>query len=349
MRGRWFGVLACAGMLVAGCGGGDDDASTTSSAVPVSTVGATSQPPATSVVSAVESADVPRTSTLPATTQPMPTEGLIAAIEVLGGPDWLAADEHGVWAKLDNGSVVLISPATNAITDTVDVGGDLCQGLGAGDGSIWACSGSDVARLDAGHPEVLSVMPVGKTYTQGEIGVTDGQVWVLTGDGSSLMGYLTDTQDLWSRFTLPVRGTDLGVGDAGLWVVSTVDGAVVHVDLGSGRALDTVELTAPLDVAVDRDVWVGAATETVRIDASGAIDLRIPVGTGGLGSIALTPNEVWIRGTDPVLTRADRATGAILAQYPLDVTSPGDTVYAFGSVWTAASDNATVLRYAAPN
>ncbi len=294
--------------------------------------------------------DAPATSgALAGTTQALPTEGLIAAIEVLGGPDWLAVDEHGVWAKLDNGSVVLISPATNAITATVDVGGELCQGLGAGDGSIWACSGSDVAHLDAGHPELLSLMPVGKTYSQGELGVADGQVWVLTGDGSSLLGYLTDTHDLWSRFDLPVRGTDLGVGDAGLWVVSKVDGAVVHVDLSSGRTLDTIELTGPLDVAVDRDVWVGAASETVRIGASGAIDLRIPVGTGGLGSIALTPNEVWIRGTDPVLTRADRATGAILAQYPLGVTSAGDTVYGFGSVWTSASDDATVLRYAAPN
>ncbi len=340
-------------MLVAGCSGGDDDAATT-----VASVATTSTTPTPSTTT-------PPTTTPPTTpaaqvtdtTLPAVTEGLITEIEVLGGPDWLEADEHGVWAKLDNGSVVLISPATNAIVDTVDVGGELCQGLGAGDGSIWACSGRDVARIDAGHPAVLSVIPVAKAYSQGELGVADGQLWVLTGDGSVLLGYLTDTQDVWSRFQLPVRGTDLGVGAPGLWVVSTVDDAVVHVDLGSGRVIDTVSLTGPVDVAVDPtldsavdgNVWVGAVTETVRIDSTGAIDLRIPVGTGAAGSIVLTPNEVWIRDTAPLLTRADRATGAIIAQYTLEATSSGDSVYAFGSVWTSASDDATILRYAAPN
>lgn len=333
-------MLACAGLLAGGCSGGDADRAAGGSTAPASVAATTSPSAATTVGSS---------AVVPATTQLGPTEGLIAAIEVLGGPDWLEADEHGVWAKLDNGSVVLISPATNAIVDSVDVGGDLCQGLGAGDGSIWACSGPDVAHVDAGHPELLSIMPVGKTYTQGELGVAEGQVWVLTGDGSSLWGYLTDTQDAWSRFQLPVRGTDLGVGPAGMWVVSSVDGAVVHVDVASGRTRHTVAVAGPVDVAVDREVWVGAATETVRIDPSGAIDLRIPVGAGPLGSVALTPSEVWIRGTDPVLTRADRVTGAVIAQYPLDVTSAGDTVYAFGSVWTSASDDAIVLRFAAPN
>jgi hypothetical protein len=337
-------VLACAGALVAGCGGGDDDATTTGSTSPTTSVTAsapvTTPPSSPSTVAAV-----------PATTQPFPTEGLIAEIEVLGGPDWLEADEHGVWAKLDNGSVVLIDPGTNTIVDTVevDVDGPLCQGLGAGDGSIWACSGTDVAHLDAGVPEVLSVFPTGKTYSQGELSVAERQVWVLNGDGSLLQGFLTDKQDLWSRFVLPIRGTDLGVGDAGMWVVSMVDGAAVHVDMGSGDVLDTVAVTGPTDVAVDHEVWIGTANETVRIDASGAIDLRIPAGTGSNGSIVLTPTEVWIRNPDLLFTRADRATGEIIGTYTADYTSGGDSVYAFGSVWTSASDEATILRYAAPN
>lgn len=337
-------MLACAGIVVAGCGGGDDDTAVTEATV-ATTVAATVA--STTAISATP--PPPTSSAAPVTTQPFPTEGLIAEIEVLGGPDWLEADEHGVWAKLDNGSVVLIDPATNSIADTVDVGGDLCQGLGAGDGSIWACKDADVAHIDAGHPEVLSVIPVGKTYQEGELGVAEGQLWVLTGDGSTLLGYLTDTQDVWSRFNVPIRGTDLGVGPAGLWVVSSVDGAVVHLDLDSGRVLDTVAVTGPIDVAVGDEVWVGAASETVRIDDSGAIDLRVPAGTGSVGSIVLTPSEVWIRNTDPLLTRVDRATGEILGTYTSDFTSGGDSVYAFGSVWTSASDDATILRYAAPD
>jgi hypothetical protein len=332
-------LLACVGVLAAGCSSGDDDAATD-----------TTEPTATTTAPSTISATVVATTLVVATTQPLPTEGLIAEIEVLGGPDWLEADEHGVWAKLDNGSLVLIAPATNSIADTVDVdvGGELCQGLGAGDGSIWACSGTGVARIDASHPEVLSVLPVNKAYTQGEIGVAEGQLWVLQGDGSILMGYLTDTQDEWSRFSLPVRGTDLGVGEAGLWVLSSVDGAVVHVDMDTGRASDTIALTGPLDVAVDHEVWVATSNETVRIDAAGAIDLRVPVGIGASGSIVLTPGEVWIRNLDPLLTRVNRTTGEVIDTYTADVTSGGDSVYAFESVWTSAADDATIFRFAAP-
>jgi hypothetical protein len=331
-------VLACVGLFAAGCSGGDDDTVATSPADPTSV-----STPSTTVapVSSTSASVAP-------TTQPLPSEGLIAEFEVLGSPDWLAADEHGVWVKRDDSSVVLIDPASNAIADTVDIGGELCQGLGAGDGSIWACAGPDVARIDAGHPEVVSVLPIGKTYAQGELPVADGQVWLLIGDGSTLQGYLTDTQDVWSRFQLPVRGTDVGIGDAGLWVVSAVDDAAVHVDLGSGRVLDTVDVMAPVDVAVDHDVWIGTANETVRVDASGEVDLRIPGGTGAEGSIVLTPGEVWIRNIDPFLTRADRETGEIIERYTATVTSGGDTVYAFGSVWTSASEDAKIFRFAAP-
>jgi streptogramin lyase len=333
-------VLACVGMLAAGCGGGDDDTASTETAEPS---------PATA--SATGGATVTAATVAVATTQPLPTEGLIAEIEVLGGPDWLAVDDHGVWAKDDNGSVVLIDPATNTVLDTVDVdvGGELCQGLGAGDGSVWACSGPDVARIDAGHPEVLSVIPVGKTYTQGNLGVAEGQVWLLIGDGSTLHGYLTDTQDLWSRFALPMRGTDLGVGAAGLWVISTVDDAVIHVDMDTGHVLDRIDVQAPVDIAVDNGVWIGTQTESVRVDvASGTIDLRVPVGTGDDGSITTTPGEVWIQSIEPLMTRVDRETGSVIDTYTADVTNGGDSVYAFGSVWASAYDDATIFRFAAP-
>jgi streptogramin lyase len=331
-------VLACFGMFAAGCGGGDDtssaDAPGPTSTSPVVTTGIPDSNPASSTI---------------ATTQPVPTDGLIAELDLLGSPDWMAADEHGLWIKLEPARVGLLDPNTGELVDEVDVGGEPCEGIGAGDGSIWACSGGDVARIDAGHPELLSVIPVGKTYTQGELAVTDGQLWMLIGDGSILQGYLTDTQDVWSRFALPVRGTDLDVGEAGLWVVSNVDDAVIHVDLNTGRVVDRIDVSSPTDVAVDSGVWIGTESELVRVDvASGAIDLRVPVGTGPKGSIAVTPGEVWVRNLDPLLTRVDRETGAIVDTYTAEVTSGGDTIYAFGSIWTAAYDDAKLFRFAAP-
>src|SRR5690606_3107441 len=98
-------------------------------------------PASVAFVTTSPAAPVAPVSTAASATIAVPAEGMIAELEVLGGPDWLAADDHGVWVKLDNGTVVLIDPATNSVVETFDVGGDPCQGLGAGDGAIWACSG----------------------------------------------------------------------------------------------------------------------------------------------------------------------------------------------------------------
>jgi hypothetical protein len=346
MRAIFALALGPACMLVASCQG-DDSESRGSGSPP--TVTEPGEPATASPASPASSTPVATTTPVPATTVVFPNEGLIAEIEVLGGPDGLTADEHGVWAKLDNGSVARIDPTNNGVADPVQVGGELCQGIGAGDGSIWACSGPDVARIDPAYGALLSVLPLGKAFGQRELPVADGQLWILKGDGSTLEGVLTDTQEVWSRFDLPVRGTDLSVGAAGLWVVSTVDNAVVHVDLVTGKVSGTIAVTAPIDVAVDSEVWVGAAAETIRIDpATATVGLRVPVGTGNVGALALTPGEVWVRGADPMLTRLDRATGAVVDSYTAAVTSGGDVVYAFGSIWTSAYDDATVFRFAAP-
>jgi hypothetical protein len=347
MRATHALALGLAGVLVAACQGDESQPSQTAvSTSVVSTSGAvstTANSPSVATVSAS-----PTTVEPPATAAP-PTEGLIAELDVLGGPDGLTADDQGVWVKLDNGSVVRIDPDVNAVGETVQVGGELCQGIGAGDGSIWACSGTDVARIDPAYRTLLSVLPVGKAFGQRELAVADGQLWILTGDGSQLEGFLTDTQQPWSRFALPVRGTDLAAGEAGLWVISNVDDAIVHVDLVTGRVLETIAVAAPVDVAVDSEVWVAAAAETVRIDvATSTIGLRVAVGTGDEGAVALTPGEVWLRGADPMLTRVDRGSGQVVDSYRADVTSGGDVVYAFGSIWTSAYDDAKVFRFAAP-
>jgi hypothetical protein len=329
-------------MLVTGCSSGDDGSSPGSVASTVSgstAVGTTS--PAVSVV---------QTATLPPVS--LPSEGMAGAIEILGGPDWLAADDLGVWVKLDSGAVALVDPVTHAVVDTVepDPGGALCQGLGAGAGSIWSCVSSGVARIDPATRGGISIIASNKTATQGELPIADQQLWVLIGDGTILEGIRTSEQAVWSRFSLPVRGTDIDAGAAGLWVVSSVDDAVLQIDMNTGKVLTRVSVQAPVDVAVDSEVWVGAAAETVRIDpATATIDRSVAAGTGADGAIALTPGEVWIRNVDPFLTRADRATGAIVQQYAnADVTGAGDILYAFGSIWTTASEVATLFRFAAP-
>jgi DNA-binding beta-propeller fold protein YncE len=278
----------------------------------------------------------------------------VTEFEILPSVDWLELDEHGVWAKTEPAQVYLIDPDTNEVSQRIPVGGAPCQGLGVGDGSVWACAGPDIVRIDPTTNEVVATFPVGKIYSQGQLPVSGGKVWVLTGDGSSLLAIDTATNTSGTPITLPARGTDLGAGRSGLWVVSAVDNVVMHVDPATGAVLSTTEATGPLDVDVEDDeVWVVASAETLRIDPStGAIDLTVAVGGGTTGVIALTDDTAWVRNTETFVTRIDRATGeviedentAVYAEIAGRLTSSGDMVVGFGSIWTSAYDDAKMFR-----
>src|SRR5436853_4402362 len=76
---------------------------------------------------------------------------LVAELDLPGDPDWLAADESGVWVQRNSGEVALVDPATNELAFAVPLGDiSLCQGIGASFGSGWACKRSDVVRIDPG-------------------------------------------------------------------------------------------------------------------------------------------------------------------------------------------------------
>lgn len=270
----------------------------------------------------------------------------LTAIEIPDGPDWLVADERGVWVKLDGGSVVLIDPTNNRVVDEIEIGGDLCQGLGAGEGMLWACTGRDIARVDLDVGEVAAVVPVGKAYSQGELVAADGMVWVLTGDGSTLASVAMGSDTIVGTWALPLRGNDMAIGAAGLWIVSNVDDAVIHFDVPTRTLGDPIEIANPVAIAVDDAAWVASGTSTVRIDpASGVVDLVVPTGVGSDGGLALAPDTVWIRHADSLLTSFDRTTGTILDTVTSErATKGGDVIYAFGSVWTSAYDDGLVFR-----
>ena len=136
--------------------------------------------------------------------------------------------------------------------------------------------------------------------------------------------------------------------------MSSIDDVVMHVDPATGAVLSTTGVPGPTDVAVDNEeVWVVGSAETVRIDPStGAVDLTVADGGGLEGGVALTEDTVWLRTTDTFLTRIDRASGdviedentAVYADIAGRLTSGGDIVVGFGSIWTSAYDDAKLFR-----
>jgi len=351
-RSTFSQLLAVAAIvLIGGCSSDDDD----QAGADVTATAAVTSPAGATTVEVTGAVTAPATASVTASPSTAAPASPIIEIELLGSPDWLVADDHGVWVRGEPGLVTLIDPATNTEVGQVSVGGEPCQGLGAGAGSIFTCAGGDIVRIDPQSMTVVATYPVGKAYSQGELAVSGNTLWVLLGDGSQLLPIDTDTDTPATPIALPVRGTDLAVGDTGLWVASAVDDTVLHLDPTTGALLHTVGVpNSPFSLAIETDVWAMAAKETVRIDpATGVVDLIVPVGGGDDGSVALSPGVVWVHDDEALFTKIDRSTATLLVDSELEaagaeiaarMTSAGDSVYAFGSIWATAHDDARLFR-----
>ena len=293
-------------------------------------------------------ADAPSTTAAVATTAAAESGGLLR-LEVLGGPDWLAADDRYVYVKRDDGYVDQIDPDTNEVVASVEVGGELCQGMGVGFDAVWTCRNTDVARVDFETGRVETTIPLGKASVQGTLPAGFDRIWVLLGDGGQLTGIDPTTNVADPPIELGVRGTDVAVADDGVWVASSPDGAVVRVDPATRAVTARFDgLDRPSALAVGDDVWAGGASTTVRIDpTSGTVIDTIEIGVGLDGALALDGTSLWIRNAADFLQHVDTETGAV-EMISADAPSGGDVLVAFGSVWASAYNDAALFRLPLP-
>ncbi len=273
------------------------------------------------------------------------------SVRIPGDPDYLAADDEHVYVRGARAFHVL-DPETAEVLSFFEIDADPCNGVGAEAGTVWTCSGTDVVRVEAGSDEVQSRFPVTKASEQGHLVIGFGQVWVLLGDGSSLLGIDTDSNEPGEPIVLPVRGTDLAISADRIWVVSGLDNAVVEVDPSSGavgRRIDGIP-GARAAVAVPGALWVGGASASYRIDvATGAVTATVDGGVGYVGAITADDSSVWVRRGGVTLQRLDAATGALLEEISEPISDDvagggGDALVAFGALWVTFFDDATLIR-----
>lgn len=270
----------------------------------------------------------------------------VARLDLAGGPDWLAADDRGVWVKHDSGELLLVDPDSRAEVGSVNVArtSGLCQGLGASYGAIWTCSGADVVKVDPESLAVVGTFAVKKQAAQGHLVGAFDRVWVLTSDGSQLVGIDPVTEEVAIDVDLPARCTDVAAGDAGLWLPCAVDDRVLRLDPETGEVLLDLAIDNPVSVAVDHEVWVGTATATLRlVPEDGEVLLEGDAGAAPDGGVALDEESVWVRSGDEFLVRVDRETGDRVEQITADVTSGGDVIVVDGLVWTTAFDDGALF------
>ena len=104
----------------------------------------------------------PRSSQAAPSVRPV-EDVLVAQLTLNGDPDWLVADEHGLWVFRQSGELTLVDPATNEVAGTVSLGEtNLCSGIGASFDSVWTCKVGDVLRVDPDAMEITHRFKVRK-------------------------------------------------------------------------------------------------------------------------------------------------------------------------------------------
>lgn len=330
-------VALVVGLDTAGCEGGQPDAEGTPSAGQSSV----SESPSPSVLPPV----------LVSEATPVPADGrVLQRIELLGGPDWLAAGAGAVWVKADDGVVYRLDPATSEVTETIILAEpgpvNLCQGLGADDTAVWACvPDGKVVRIDPANNTVAATVDVGKYIDQGQIQVTFSHAWVLTGDGSTLVGIADDRAA--QTFPLGERCQELAATATAIWAACTIEGHALRIDA------DTGQVTARVDGLIDAraigasadTVWVGFAGGVARIDeGSATVTAVADVRPGREGGIYATEEAVWVRDHGEFLRRLDPVTGEVLEHLTAPEQSGGSALFAFDSLWTTFYDDHVLYR-----
>jgi streptogramin lyase len=273
---------------------------------------------------------------------------LVAQLTLAGEPDWLTLDDEGrgIWTQQSSNEITLIDPETDEVVNVVEAGdANLCSGIGSSYGGVWTCAGGDLLRIDPVSFTVVSRLAVRKQAVQGHLVGGFGRVWVLTSDGSTLVGVDPTTNRVDQSYDLPARCTDVTLAEDALWLPCRIDDKVIKVDPATGEVLLELDVDNPVVVAVDGDVWVGTALETEHLDpTTGEVLGVLAGGAEPDGDVEVDADSVWVRNGDDFLLQFDRETGDLVRHVQADVTSGGDMLLVDGDVWISANDDHTLFH-----
>jgi hypothetical protein len=274
--------------------------------------------------------------------------------ELWGNPDWLTALAGFVWVKRDSGMVSKIDPATGQQVAEVrsDTKSDqYCQGIGAGGGAVWSCSGSDVVRIDPQRVTVTASVPVKKIFDQGHLVYAAGHLWVISGrNGDKLVGIDTTSLERTRPVALGRTCADLGAGGRGsiVWVICRDANAVLRFDPRKLRVTRSVKVDAPTVASSSNGaLWVGTDTRVVRFAARSLRRVASfpDLAPGYSGDLVIAPDGVWVRTERSFLSRIDPESNRVVEQIRPPAALPGGSALAFaGALWTDASNANQLFR-----
>ena len=270
---------------------------------------------------------------------------ILGQIPVGSRPIAIAAGEGAVWvANADDETVSRIDPETLEVVRTIGIGVPASD-IAVGEGSVWVASSSGVlVRIDARTNAVTETLDLGGPDELAPFGVYGvatgaGAVWAASGS-RQVLKIDPRTNEVLQRVDVPETPADVAFGAGDVWAVH-IGARVLRIEPRTGKVTGVVPAaTAPIAMAVGQgSVWVTDAPfdggglvwriDPATVTLSGGVT-RLPeaprgVATGGGG--------VWVAGgLGGTLIEIDPRTGAVVRTIPVG-HAPLDVAYGDGRVW----------------
>lgn len=289
-------------------------------------------------------------------------ERLLAAINIKF-PDELIFVQGFIWVKTDDGYLIQVDPNTNnvigqiKVDTTSDFPAHFCQGLGTDGTNIWVCSARgdvdnktiDVVKIDPSSQTVIATVEVGKIFDQFNMPFLHNHIWVLTDDGSKLVGINTTTNQPTPPIDLGTRCFQLAAMDSSLLVTCKLDNLILQVDPESMKVTNrqTSPSSSPWNIIGTEDsIWVGLGNAVVRLDPESLIPVATFTGLAGDKGLFAMNGAVWVRLDNGFLYRIDPVSNQLIEQITSDQRfyNIGSIIVTHDAIWTTAGDDDLLLR-----
>ena len=328
----------------------------------VAVSGSTTTPtPAPTSLPTVIPTSIPEILPTPSSIVPF-DQRLLASFEIFKEPDEMVFVRGYLWTKTADGHLVQIDPATNLViadikVDTTSDAFHYCTGLGTDGEHIWACSASgdadnrtiDVVRVDPESQSVVETFKVDKIFDQLDLPFLLNQIWVLSDNGTTLVGIDVTRNELTPEIDLGNRCFQLAVVGESLMATCSLDHVILQIDPEKREIIHRLDIKTPRWIAGDENgLWVAQDNAIIRLDPTSLMPLAIFsqfASVGKNGDIFITEDAVWIRQKSGFLYQIDPASNQIVEQIKIDQDLAGGSVLVTSdSIWATAYDNNLLVR-----
>jgi len=276
-------------------------------------------------------------------------------------PDELVlADDDMVWTHMDNGYLVQFNWFSNTMsaavkTDTTTDIFHYCQGLGSDGTDVWACSAAgdedhktiNVVRVDTSSQSIVETFEVDKIHEQYNMPFMQNQIWVLTGDGSKLVGIDVTTNQVNPAIDLGVRCFQIAALENMLYASCGLENLVIKIDPGNKEIVARQTVQSPVSIFAGMNgVWVPQPNSLTRLDPE-TLNPIITITNITPTEIKVTGSAVWAwEYGKGLLYKIDPSTNevALLIKPDKPFITGGGLLVTEDSIWVTANENDLVLR-----